>query len=57
LLNNVWDLKINDYKVIYYSFYAFVTQEKDGKEIVAIDGIKGIINNRLSGELTYALVY
>jgi len=56
-LNNVWDLKINDYKVIYYSFYAFVTQEKDGKEIVAIDGIKGIINNRLSGELTYALVY
>jgi len=55
-LKTIWDLKIKEYKLIYYPFYAFVTKEKDRTGTVIVDATTGEINEELSKTFTYSLL-
>lgn len=56
LLKTIWDLKINDYRFIYYPFYAFITKEKDEHSVVAVDAMTGSINETLGKAFAYMLL-
>jgi len=57
MLKTIWDVKINDYRLIYYPYHVWKTYESGKEGIVAVDAVTGNINDVLSKALAKTILF
>jgi len=57
MLETIWDVKINDYRLVYYPYHIWKTYEEGKEGVVAVDALTGNVNEFVGKLLAKTILF